>query len=86
MFLAYNEKALNGYQFVNGHMVFDIMTDFSRRACLMVGGPVNHPLEVIVYSSLVTKKAVSASITKAVLHGIQVKAMDVLNAYVIRKA
>ena len=48
-----SEKAPNGYQY---YMVFDIeMENFYRKACLMAWGHIIHTLDIIAYSTVVTR-------------------------------
>ena len=74
----------NGYQYVNCHMVFDIkMENFHRKAPLNVGGHVTHTLDVTTYLTVVTRETVHIALTIAALPDLEVKAADVLNAYVM---
>ena len=78
------EKVLNGYQCVNRHMVFDIqMEDFHREAHQMVRGHVTHTPDSITYSNVVTRETVCIALTVTALHDLEVKATDILNAYVM---
>ena len=66
------------------HMVFNIKTeDFKRKACLVVGGHVTQMPETITYFSVVTRETVFITLTMAALHNLEIKATDVLNAYVM---
>ena len=61
-------------------MVFDIkMEDFCRKACLVVGGHMNHTPDTITYFSVVTRETVCIALTMEALHDLEVKAADVLN-------
>ena len=42
-----------------------------------------HTLDNVTYSSVVTRKTVHIALTMAVLHDLEVKAANVLNAYVM---
>ena len=82
--LAVGKKASNCFQLVNSHMVLDVrMEDFRRKACLVVGVHMTETPEVIAYSSVVTRETVCIASTMAVLHDLEIKAVDVLNAYVM---
>ena len=48
----------------------------------MVGGHRTHTLDTIIYSSVVMRETVCITLTMVVLHDLEVKAADVLNAYV----
>ena len=53
------EKAPNGYQHVNFHIVLDIkMEVFHRKAHLVVEGHVTHTPDVITYFSMVSRETV----------------------------
>ena len=53
--LPNDEKALNGYQYVNCHMVFEEkIVRFQKMACLVVGYHVTQMLDGMTYSSIVT--------------------------------
>ena len=78
------KKPPNGFQYVNHHMVFDIkMEDFQRKACLIVGGHMTNTLDTIMYFSVVTRETVCIAFTRAMLHDLEVKAADIMNAYVM---
>ena len=65
-------------------MVFDAkMEDFIRKAHLVTGGHTTNALNVITYSSIVTRETVHIALTMVVLHNLVVKAEDVLNIYVM---
>ena len=73
----------NGYHYVNCNMVFGIkMDDFHRKVCPVVGGHVTLTWDTITYSSVVTRETVHIVHTMAEFHALEVKAVDVLNAYV----
>ena len=77
-------KAPIAYQYVDGHIVIDIkMEDFCRKACLVAGGYMTHTLDVIIYFNLVTREFVCIAFTVAALHDLEVKAANVLNAFVM---
>ena len=78
------KKPPNGFHYVNCHMVFDIkMEDFQRKACLVTGGHMTYTPDTITYSSVVTRETVHIALTMAMCHDLEVKAADVLNAYVM---
>ena len=49
----------------------------------MTGGHITNTSETIMYSSVVTRETVCITLTMAALHNLEVKAADVLNAYVM---
>ena len=78
------KKPPNGFQYVNCHMVFDIkMEDLQRKALLAVGGHMTHTLDAITYSSVVTRESVHIMLAMVALHDLEVRAADLLNAYVM---
>ena len=78
------EKPPNGSQYVNFHMMFNIeMKDFQRKALLVAGSHMIHTLGTITYSDVVTRETVCIALTMVVLHGLEVKTADVLNASVL---
>ena len=71
------------YQFVKFHMVFDIkMEDFRRKARLVAGGHMTDAPPTITYASVVSRDTVRLALTIAALNALEVKAADILNAYI----
>ena len=82
--IAKGKKPPNQFQYVNCHMVFDIkMENLSRKACLVAGGHMTHIPNSITFSNVVICETVCIALTITVLHDLDVKAVDVLNAYVM---
>jgi hypothetical protein len=72
-----------GYQKIPCHMVFDIkMEDFKRKARLVAGGHKTEAPATITYASVVSRETVHIALMLAALNDLQVKAGDVLNAYI----
>ena len=72
-----------GHQKIPGHMVFDIkMEDFRQKARLVAGGHEMEAPATITYASVVSRKTVCFALTLAALNDLEVKAGDVLNAYI----
>jgi hypothetical protein len=72
-----------GYQKIPCHMVFDIkMEDFKRKARLVAGGHNTKAPATITYVSVVSRKTMCIALMLAALNDLQVKAGDVLNAYI----
>jgi hypothetical protein len=64
-------------------MVFDIkMEDFKRNARLVAGGHKTEAPATITYASVVSRETVRIALMLAALNDLQVKAGDVLNAYI----
>ena len=59
------------------------MEDFRRKSRLVVGGHMTETPKCMTYSSVVGRETVRISLTIAALNDLQVKAGNVMNAYVI---
>ncbi len=72
-----------GYQKIPCHMIFDVkMEDFKRKARLVAGGHRTGAPATITYASFVSRETVRIALMLAALNDLQVKAGDVLNAYI----
>jgi hypothetical protein len=72
-----------GYQQIPCHMIFDMkMEDFKRKAQLVAGGHKTKAPALITYASVGSRKTVRIALMLAALNDLQVKASDVLNAYI----
>ena len=77
------ERPPDDYQCVDCHMVFDIkMEDFWRNSCLVVQSHITHTPDIVTYFSVIMRETVCIALPMVVLHDLEVKATDVLNAYV----
>ena len=77
------EAVPNGYTFVKCHLVFDVkMEDFRRKARLVAGGHMTETPKCMTYSSVVARDTVRLALLLASLNDLEVKAGDVMNAYV----
>ncbi len=73
-----------GYQKIPCHMVFDItMEDSKHKARLVPGGHKTKAPATITYASVVSRETMRIALMLAALNDLQVKAGDVLNAYII---
>ena len=71
------------YQRVVCHMIFDVkMEDFRRKARLVAGGHLTDTPKCMTYSSVVSRESVRIALTIAALNDLEVKAGDIMNAYV----
>jgi hypothetical protein len=70
-------KHLIGYTKIPCHMIFDVKMDFTRKARFVAGGHLTEPPLSITYSSVVSRDSVRV----ALLHGLDLMACDVGNAY-----
>ena len=71
------------YQFVNCHMIFEIMMGkgFRRKACIVAGGHITEAPESLTYSSVVSRESVRIALTIAAWNGLKVLACDIHNAF-----
>ena len=77
------EQVPKGYQHIRCHMIFDVkMEDFRRKARLVAGGHTTEVPKVMTYSSVVSRDTVRLALTLAALNDLEVKAGDIMNAYV----
>lgn len=80
--LSEDEPDPVGYQKIRCHMIFDVkMEDFRRKARLVAGGHVTKAPASITYASVVSRETVRLALMIAALNDLEVKAGDVLNAY-----
>jgi len=72
-----------GYKEITCHMIFDVkMEDFRRKSRLVAGGHMTETPKCMTYSSVVSRETVRIALTIAALNDLQVKAGDIVNAYV----
>jgi len=70
--------ALNGYQKIPCHMIFDIiMEDFRRKARLVAGGHRTEAPATITYASVVSWETVRLALTIAALNDLEGKVGNV---------
>ena len=70
-----------GYKRSSGHLVFDVKMDFTRKARWVKDGHRTPDLEDNKYAGVVSRESVRIALTYAALHGIDVLAADIRNAY-----
>ena len=81
--LSNGEVVPQGYTQICCHMIFDVkMEDFRRKARLVAGGHVTEAPKCMTYSSVVARDTVRLALTLAALNNLEVKADDVMNAYI----
>ena len=81
--LSNGEVVPHGYTQIRCHMIFDVkMEDFRRKARLVAGGHVTEAPKCMTYSSVVARDTVRLALTLAALNNLEVKAGDVMNAYI----
>ena len=71
------------YQQMRCHMILDVkMEDFLRKARLVAGGHMTEAPNVMTYASVALRETVCIALTIAALNGLEVKAADIMNAYI----
>jgi hypothetical protein len=70
-----------GYQWIPCHMVFDIKLDLTRKARFVAGGHWTDPDPTLSYSTVVTRESVRIAFLIAALNEIEIKSIDIGNAY-----
>ena len=64
-------------------MIFDVkMKDFRRKARMVAGGHMTETPKCMTYLSVVACDSVHIALTLASLNGLEVKAGDIMNAYI----
>jgi hypothetical protein len=64
-------------------MIFDIkIKDFRRKAHMVAGGHMTGAPTTMTYASVVSRETVCIALTIAALNDLEVKAADILNAYI----
>jgi hypothetical protein len=77
-----SEEVPIGYQYIDCHMIFDVELDgFRCKARMVAGGHMTEAPAVMTYASVVSCESVRIALTLAALNDLQVKASDVMNAY-----
>ena len=77
-----NQPVPVGYSYMECHMIFDIKIDgFKRKARIVAGGHMLEAPAVSTYSSVISRETVRIALTLAALNDLEVKASDVLGAY-----
>ena len=76
------DRAPIGHKQINCHLIYDIkMEDFRHKALLVAGGHMTENPKCMTYSSIVRRETVGIALTVSGLNNLQVKAGDVMNAY-----
>ena len=70
-----------GFQQIDCHIVWDIKSDFTRKARLVAGGHQTEPPASITYASVVSRESVRIAFTLAALNDMDVSCADATNAY-----
>jgi hypothetical protein len=64
-------------------MIFDIkIVDFRRKARMVAGGHMTGAPMIMTYASVVSRETICIALTIAALNDLEVKAADILNAYI----
>ena len=76
-------RAPIGHKYINCHLIYDVKMEFFRqKARLVAGGHMTETPKFMTYSSVVGLETVLIALTIVALNNLQVKAGDVINAYV----
>ena len=70
-----------GYQWIPCHMIFVIKLDLMRKARFVAGGHWTDPDPIVSYSSVDTRESVRIAFLIAALNELEVKSIDIGNAY-----
>ena len=72
-----------GYQYIQCHMIFEIKLDGFRRKARLIGAGCmfKYRPAVVTYASFVSRDTVRIALTIAALNDLEVKASDVMNAF-----
>jgi hypothetical protein len=71
------------YKLIECHMIFDIkIEDFRRKAHMVAGEHMTGAPTIMTYTSVVSRETVCIALTIAALNDLEVKAADILNAYI----
>ena len=77
-----SERALVGHSRLKVHLVFDIKLDFAKKARLVASGHLTPDPVNSIYAGVVSRETVQIALTYAALHGIDLWAAHVFNAFV----
>jgi hypothetical protein len=70
-----------GYQVIPCHMIFDVKSDFTRKARFVGGGHVTDPPSTQTYASVVSRESVRIGFLYASLNELQIMSADIQGAY-----
>ena len=76
-----NKRAPSGWSKVNGHLIFDVKMDFTRKARFVLDGYKTPYTIGSTYAGVVSHESIIIAFTYAALDGIDVFAEDIRNAY-----
>ena len=79
--LENSEHVPPGYRKSSGHLVFDVKMDFTRKARWVKDGHRTPDPETSSYAGVVSRESIRILLTHAALHGIDIMAADIRNAY-----
>ena len=74
-----------GYKEIRCHLVFDVKSDFQRKARFVAGGHMTEPTASISYASVVSRESVRIAFMLAALNGVDLKCADAQGAYLNAK-
>ena len=74
-------KAPPGWTKASGHLIFDVKMDFTRKARWVKDGHRTPDSITSSYAGVVSKESIRIALTYAAMHGFEVFAADIRNAY-----
>ena len=74
-------EKLVGFKEIKCHMIFDVRMDFTQKSRYVAGGHTTTAPTSLTYSSVVSRDSVRIAFLLAGLHGLNLMACDVGNAY-----
>ena len=79
--LENSENVPVGWHAVTGHIIFDVKTDFNRKARWVLDGHKTPEPKISTYAGVVSRESVRIVLTYAALNRVDVIAADIRNAY-----
>ena len=76
------DKPPVSYAKLKVHLVFDIKLDLTRKARLVADGYLTHDPADSTFTGVVSRETVRIALTYAALHGLDIWAADIMNAFV----
>jgi hypothetical protein len=81
--LSPGKRAPLDYKWIKCHMMFDIkIEDLQRKPRMVAGGHMTSAPTIMAYASVVSCETVCIALTLATLNDLEMKAADILNAYI----
>ena len=75
------DKYLPGWKKASGHLIYDVRMDFTQKIISIKEGHRTPNPKISCYAGVVSHESILIALTYAVLNKIDVKAVDIQNAY-----